>query len=611
MLTSHAHARRRTAALAGLIALLLTTILGAAAASAAPPYASTATITSVDFSQETVQTGSNAELDLTWSLPDDAVAPAGLVVDLPAGLQGRTDAFPMTDTDGAVMGQCTVTATQLFCDIDADYLAANPRDVHGDASFWVKVTTQVSEETEVVYDVDGVEGRITVTPPVTTTCPYDCPYPGRGSSKWGSYDREANTIAWHVVVKAEATGMAGGLDVQVVDHVGPQQTITSVQVRRTSTLAVNGNGYQVPTGYTAMPTSSYTVSADRSTVAFTSEEHFFYIVDYTATVADGGASGTYTNAADVSIEGQRTKTVTATVERQGGGATGTGTDVGRFAITKNVIGAADAIDAITFDGTFQVTTPAGAVIDGTFEVADGDTWTSAEYPRGSVVHLTETAPTEPGTVTWAEPVFSENDLTLVGGTTTAVTLTNEATLRTGAFSVAKALTGDGAALVPDDATFVVGYSYPAGAGFEAGGGELLVPADGTVVTSPQLPVGAVVTLTENAPDAVDGVTWGEPVFSTTTVTIGADEVVAVELTNTATSVPPTETPSTESPSTPVPTVTPTVSSAYSERPGPSGGPLADTGADVGLGAGIAAIGLVLAGSALVMVRRRQRAVGSR
>lgn len=613
MRTTHMHARRRSVGLIGFLALLLSAIIGAGAATAAPPYTTEATITSVDFRLEEVTSGSTAQLDLTWALADHPAAPAGFVIDLPEPLRGYADSFPLLDGEGIEMGACTVTAAQVYCDLDADYLAENPLDISGALSFWVKVRTEVSESTEVTYDVHGVEATITVNPPSSGTCKDSCEFTGRGSYKWGSYDTATDTASWQVVVKAPAQGMAGGEQLTVTDRVGAGQEIVSVRVRHTDTLVIDGNGREGPGRYVTMDPSGYSVSDDLSTVTLTTEQGFFYVIDYVTAITDGGASATYTNEADITIAGENTKTVHAKVVNKGGGGTGSGTNVGAFTITKEVLGAADAVVGMTFSGRYTVTTPGGSVHEGTFEVADGQTWTSASFPRGSTVHLTEAVPTGPANVSWAAPVFSENDFTLGSGARTAVVLTNEATLLTGAFSVAKSIEGDGAALVPADTTFVVAYSYPAGQGYEAGSGELLVPADGTVVESPQLPAGAVRTLTELEPATITGLTWEGAVFSTDSVTIAAGEVTAVQLTNTASPTTPTD---------PPPTVEPTDPPTATEQPDPdetetevegevaSSGTvlqpqLAQTGTDRGAEPLAAALALMLLGVALLAVRRRR------
>ncbi|WP_298012421.1 hypothetical protein [uncultured Microbacterium sp.] len=91
---------RALAALAGGLGLIAGAALGATAAPAAPPYATTATITSLAFDEKTVASGSTTSLSGTWSLPDNAATPAGFVVDLPAGLRGRTDSFSLLDPKG-------------------------------------------------------------------------------------------------------------------------------------------------------------------------------------------------------------------------------------------------------------------------------------------------------------------------------------------------------------------------------------------------------------------------------------------------------------------------------------------------------------------------------
>jgi hypothetical protein len=98
--------------------------------------------------------------------------------------------------------------------------------------------------------------------------------------------------------------------------------------------------------------------------------------------------------------------------------------------------------------------------------------------------------------------------------------------------VRKQLAGSGVALLSKDTTFTVRYTYPAGPGFEAGSGMLVVAADGATTTSGAIPFGAVVTLSEVAPEPVAGADWKAPEFSTGTFEIGDGTVTEVVLTNT-------------------------------------------------------------------------------
>lgn len=161
------------------------------------------------------------------------------------------------------------------------------------------------------------------------------------------------------------------------------------------------------------------------------------------------------------------------------------------------------------------------------------------------------APTPIPGATWADPVYMVNGVRVnafdrvnlpVGGELELVVINRitrdtpltPITPMTGAFSVAKVITGDGASLVPTGTEFTVSYEYPAGIGHAAGAGTVTVPADGTAAVVDALPYGAVVTLTETAPAAIDGATWAGATFSTDTVTIGNGTTVAVTLTNTVT-----------------------------------------------------------------------------
>ncbi len=100
----------------------------------------------------------------------------------------------------------------------------------------------------------------------------------------------------------------------------------------------------------------------------------------------------------------------------------------------------------------------------------------------------------------------------------------------GSLSVTKQVTGDGASLVADDTVFTGTYSYPAGEGYEAGSGEWSTTAGETWTSETVIPEGAVVTVLEDAPDAVAGGTWGTTTISDP-VTIVAGETAEVTVEN--------------------------------------------------------------------------------
>lgn len=520
---------------AAIVAAMFATFVGATAASAAPPYATEGSLTAIEFTQTKVASGSDAELKGHWSLPDNATSPAGFVVNLPAGLQGLVDAFPLLDPDGATMGQCTVNATQIVCDLDATYLSEHPLNVSGTFNFWATVTTTVTTDTETSYQFDGAEATVIVTPP--DVCQVDCEWQGGPTIKYGEYNRDDNTILWTVRVSSDADGATAGQQMRVEDDLGANQELlttyngqTFPMLRETTGFVIDQHGQQVPGPWAPADPSTYNV--DGTTVTWTAKEGYFYSIAYMVRVTDAGAAGKYANTARSIIDGNE-QTSSADVTRQGGGGTGEGDKVGRFAITKAVIWNDAPIPGLTFQGNYSATAPDGTVTSGNFTVAENGTWTSADLATGSLVHIQEILPVAPSNITWKAPVLSNNDFTIAGATTIAVTLTNEATADRGAFTAKKILEGDAASRA-DGGTFFLDYTYPAGTGFLAGSGTLELPSDGTVVSSEPLPVGAVLALTERKPVDIEGATWSTPRLSTDTITIGRDSVVTVTVTNTLT-----------------------------------------------------------------------------
>lgn len=536
---------------------------GTVAAVAAGPYATTATVSDIAFATTTVESGSEAKLQGAWSLPDNAQTPAGFTVALPSELQGVTDSFPLTDPAGDTMGTCTVTGTEIACDLDTAYLTGHPLNVHGKFEFWVKVLTEVTDTETHVYEIAGESVSVIVTP--GWSCDVDCQWDGSESQKWGLQDVTEGVVRWTVLVASDADGASAGDTMSVVDNLGPGQELLSEykgtpspQLLSTTTFIIDEFGKEMPGGWTPEPAGSYSV--DGSTVSWIAKEGHFYSVDYYVRITDGGAAGTYTNDATVTV-GSTQDNAHASIRYHGGSGTGNGNDVGQFSVTKDVVWAEEPVADLIFEATYVVTSPTGTTTEGSFRIADGETFTSGAFQTGSVVHLEELTPTAPGNIDWAPAVWSSNDFTIAGATTTAVTLTNAASVQTGAFSAHKILQGTGAELARDR-TFTIEYSYAAGTGFAGGTGTLVLPGDGTVVTSPQLPVGAVLTIRELAPETVDGATWADAVVSPTTVTIAQDQIATLTVTNTLTVIPPTTPPAT----TPPPTATPELATTGSAPP---------------------------------------------
>ena len=576
---------------------LFASLLAATPAQAANPHATEADLT-IAFVDEEVASGTHTEISGTWSLPDNPATPAGFSLPLPPELEGRTDDFPMTD-GGVQVGTCSITATELHCDVDDAYVAANPLGLNGTFSFWVKVLLEVDEGTPFQFS-DDYPASITVNPGYGV-CDIDC-FEDVNLAKYGYYmpDDPRGDFEWYVYLAAPEVGATGGERVVVKDVLGANQAHSAPpEFRLTKTLVTKPDGnygpypFVLPTEVPLTPAeiaqSDVQFSADNSEISFVALPGYFYELKFYSAVTDNFAQRTYSNVATVTIDGDA-ESVETEAAYWGGNATGVGTNVGRFTITEDVIGdGATAVPSTqSYTGTYTVTMPPSTVAThtGTFTVLDGETWTSPDFPRGSQVHLTEVTPTAPATVAWTAPVFNQNDFTLAGGSITGVTLTNQATLlppTTGTFSASKALTGTGASLVPKDATFTLAYTYPAGEGFAAGSGSVTLGAAGSPVSSSPLPVGAVLTFTEVAPAAVSGASWGTATITPATLTITqGTSTTAVVVTNpivaNVTAAPPTLAPSQTK--------------------------LPDTGFSSVLPA-VLGLGLFVAGGAALLIRRRR------
>ncbi|MFK0403005.1 Ig-like domain-containing protein [Microbacterium sp. NPDC090225] len=275
--------------------------------------------------------------------------------------------------------------------------------------------------------------------------------------------------------------------------------------------------------------------------------------------------------------------------------------LGGFDVTKTVTGTGTGVvtDAeYTVNYSYVV---AGETVTGALTIAADETAGVDELPVGTVVTLSEVAPTA-ANVTYGTPVYTGTGVTdngdgsasfTVGEGTVAVGLMNPVDFDLYSFAVTKTVTGDGAAKVVDMAysvsysAMVPGETEPREDTFEV--------RNGTVYSILEVPEGTVVTLSEVKATA-PGVTFATPKFSgagvtdngdgTATFTQGAG-LVEIGLENAVTAVPPTTPPT--KPTTPQ---------------GSSTTSLAITGADSTPLIVIA--GLLLASGAIALVARRRR-----
>lgn len=435
MKTKHKHARRRiVAVLSATLALGLGVMGIAGPAVAAPPYTTTGTVTDIAFNQATVQSGSKAELTAKWSIADNPTSPAGFELEIDKGLAGWGDKFDLKAPDGSTVGSCLGTGTAVKCDLDPQYITANPLNIHGTLSFWVTVNSTVTKSTLETYTFGSATASITVTPNTPAgQCTTDCEFNGLNNGKWANNFEYQNGYAiWGVNVQAPKEGMTAGQKVVIKDRPGadqePIKTSDNPHLYIATKVTTGADGKERP-DWEEVPRDQYEASDAGDEVTFTTEAGAFYKVYFTTKVLAAAPGKKYVNDADITIGSQHSVSVSADSTYSGGSGTGIGTNVGKFTITKKLAGdAADVLPSgLSYTGSYVVTASDGTTTDGTYSVKAGQSWTSPAYARDSMVTIKENAPTEPSNVTWGQPVFSSNDFKLAGGVTTPLTLTNTAT----------------------------------------------------------------------------------------------------------------------------------------------------------------------------------------
>ncbi|MBP1327526.1 choice-of-anchor A domain-containing protein [Leucobacter exalbidus] len=298
---------------------------------------------------------------------------------------------------------------------------------------------------------------------------------------------------------------------------------------------------------------------------------------------------------------------------------------GTFNLRKVLAG----VDAAEFPAgtTFPVT----ATWDGgekTFALPADGTVVESELQllEGTVVTLTEgDLPAAPAGYSFVSNSLSADTITIleagVADVEWSVTNTYEqdvVVVNDGTFNLRKVLAGVDAAEFPEGTTF------PVTATWDGGEKSFELPADGTVVNSGvELPEGTVVTLTEGElPEAPAGFSFVSNTLSADTITILEDGVADVEwsVTNTyeqedepntyepnentekPTTEPKEPTTQPDEPATKAGEQTPVVKAAKAE----SG--LAATGGMSATGAAIAGGVFLLAGSVLLLIRRKRTAM---
>ena len=563
--------------------------------------------------------GEQFRVDASWSAPATAHAGDTFTLNFPSPVVAYAANIDLLDEDGALVGTCVASASSIVCTLN-DYVDSHS-NVHGNLYFYATASSS-TDETE----IDFSDGHGTV---ITTQLPGGgigvggtANYP-TSLVKSGAVTQDNGSIQWTIWVPSEMLDPRGGSPVVITDTATGNTALDtdSLTVRYVERDDFNSGHFEnslvdVPP---APGAGTYNFENDPANSAFSLsfndpviDGSRMYIIQYYSHLPAGVTPGTvFSNT--VSANGANT--VTHDVEYVTAGGNGQGDDLKSLQLTKRVDGGG-AVPAGSF--TFTVDC-----------VADGAS--IASFPREVRLRADETV-TVDGIPDTASCTVDETDslgadavsfspastvqFTAASPAVVEVVATNTFSPELGGFTVTKQVTGDGAALVAASAEYTVKYSYSAAGSAGAAGGELidgeLSVRAGETTGIADLPVGAVVTLSELAPVAVDGVTYGTPVFSGTGVTqagdsatirIGEGTDAAVLLENPVSRVP-AETP----PETPAvtPHVPPAPTAPGNPVPAVSAPALAETGFSHTGGLLIAGAALILVGAVALTRKGKQR-----
>ncbi|MFT4219195.1 MAG: DUF5979 domain-containing protein [Microbacterium sp.] len=550
-----------------MLSTLALMIVGLWAAS--PAHATTTSLDSVSFENSTFTDYSQQVLNVTWSA-DESPAENPVVVDfdLPSDLIGVATTFDIAN------GTCTVTTTHVTCTVDEDYVTENPNNIHGDFQIYVRTNL---DNTETVTDQTFVIGGVT-TPGVTinsrycqTNCEFDY---STGQYKSGSYNASTDNITWTIQLPSTPSAEDGlslepGLTITVSDNFddNPFTIVSGPTVYSAGCVTTDSYNYERPR-YSALSTDDYTVAEDNLSVTFTTAEGGctgsesgtdpwaldgrLYYVQWVVHADDGGKGvtgvGSYTNTAEVDIDGTSTSSTGSATRRTLSGSA-IGDNYGRFSLSKLFEGNALTPDSVEIAYTVTYPDNVPDPTSGTITLSDDNSWTftSDDIYVGSTVTLTEVDPW-PSNVEQSAALVGPDGETIAanedGSYTFTVThsdsalayvLTNTGVIPTVALPAQKVIENPDGVTIPEDTTFEITATWPedADAAISAGTSTATLPADGSVVTfDPEIPEGATVTFTETSPTAIPGATWESSTVDPETLTVSSEsESVTITATN--------------------------------------------------------------------------------
>lgn len=521
---------------AALITALLTAVAGLAFAPAAASAAEIDPVTSITLTNPPPLHGETPyTFRADFAIPDSAAAGDTFTINFPQAVRGYTSSFDLVDDQGGVAGTCVVDADSFVCTL-SDYVDDHV-NIAGFVQFAAKFVEEVDEDEVVFESENGLTYHVPTPGGVTIG---DRPVPTE-VQKFGYLRQDGSRIEWQIVLPGAFLAPVNGSPIVVTDHYDAAlafspATDVSVAWVATSDWPNLGAAHFIVRGTTP---GTYAVADRQADDEFdvtingpVTDGSRIYVIFVTMPVPAGVESGDL-------FENRATGTgfdVTSNPVEYVGSGGGVGSDdLGDFTVTKTVTGTGAGVvggQDFTVEYSYVLN---GETVTGELVVANGETDGLTRLPEGTVVTLSEVAPSTPG-VTFGTPVFTGTGVTDYGDGTASFTvpdayaltigLENPATRIVGGLELTKSVTGTGTGVVGGQ-DFTVDYSYVLDG--ETVTGELVV-ANGETAALTGLPEGTVVTLSEVAP-STPGVVFGTPVFSGAGVTDNGDGTASFTITD--------------------------------------------------------------------------------
>ena len=387
------------------------------------------TVTTVD-GDETLAQFDQVRVDADWSVPDGALGGETFGFTLPREFArtGLTFSVPSTEDPTEIVAECAVSsdaAPVVTCTL-TDYVNGRT-GVNGSLWFLASADEQTSETT-VEFVVDGKTTRVDIPGGGITPLP---PLPTEPQKV--SWQTDDGSIAWQLELPGASFP---GVESIVVDDVltAPNGEVAEHH-NQDGQLAVwstdaDQQDYRTITNWTGAWNEGGTAFHLEIPGAIDpARTYFVKYLTVPSTQADGTSFSNVDNVNGVVLQDREVWQVT-------GGGTGDGTATGEFTLSKAVGGS--GVSDVPANAEYTVRYSYGdPVVEKTVVVTAGAATAPVRLPAGTVVTLEELTPPAIDGIEWGTPVFSGTgvratadggvQITVYGGSTLAITLTNTAT----------------------------------------------------------------------------------------------------------------------------------------------------------------------------------------